>query len=164
MAQSLTDGPSTVAPDAATKPRRTWHRVAHALIGAIVALGAWNATVFLPVRSALADESTHSVMVYRRWLVSSSQVVFDVRSASPQGSMADMDRLLFKSADALKESHFDVVVLAYRGSGKFLLAGDQFQTIGQTFASENPVFLMRTLTENVSEEVAGLVCTGIGNG
>src|SRR5690606_7715063 len=105
MPESLTDEPSTVAPEVETKRKTTWPRILLILVGVIVALGAWNATVFLPARSALADEDTHSVMVYRRWLVSPNQIVFDVRSASNRGSMADMDRLLFKTADAFKDRH-----------------------------------------------------------
>jgi len=124
--------------------------MALAILVSVVCLIDWNATVTWPVMQALSDDGPHDVMVYRRWLLSPNEIVFDIRSASTQGSMADMDRLLFKAAEALKDRQFDHVVLAYHGSGKMLLAGDLFRLIGQTREFENPVYLIRTLTEHVT--------------
>lgn len=135
-------------PATAPRPRRKW---GWWLLAALAALVIWNATVALPVGRALSGEDSHSALVYRRWLISPSELVFDVWSVSDTGSMADMDRLLFKAAEALEGREFDSVVLAYRGAGPFRLEGRHFGQIGESWPDENPIYLVRTLPEHVSE-------------
>jgi hypothetical protein len=118
------------------------------LLAALVLLVGWNAIVAVPVASALDDDS-HSVLVYRRWLISPNEIVFDVRGVSDTGSMADMDRQLFKAAEALKDRSYDSVILAYKGSGRFRLDGAHFKQVGKSWSYQNPIYLIRTLTENV---------------
>lgn len=51
------------------------------LIGAatfLVALLAWNATVFVPVSQALADEDGGTTIAYRRWLIPSWLCIFEL--------------------------------------------------------------------------------------
>jgi len=151
MSDEPIEGPAAAGAESTPRPRRRLMKATISLVVVLVAILGWNATVALPVMSALSGESSHGVVIYRRWLVSPNSIVFDVWKPDPEGSMADMDRLLFKAAEALKDKHFDQVLLAYHGSGKFLLDGQRFQTIGQTYAVENPVYLMRTLTESVSD-------------
>jgi hypothetical protein len=121
------------------------------ILSGVLLLGLWNATVYIPVFNALSDEKDTSTIVYRRWLVSPSEIVFDVRSVAPTVSMAEIDRRLFKSAEALKDRSYSNVVLAYRGNGKFLLNGAQFKAIGETRTYQNPIYTIRTLPENVTE-------------
>ncbi|HQS69696.1 MAG: hypothetical protein B7Y36_16540 [Novosphingobium sp. 28-62-57] len=56
---------------------------------------------------------------------------------------------MFKSAEALKDSQYDGVVLAYHGGGRLILDGPHFRTVGQEFAYQNPIYTIRTLTEHV---------------
>lgn len=58
-------------------------------------------------------------------------------------------RALFQSAAALKESRFGRVVLEYEGTPKFYLEGEYFQTLVREFGTNNPLYLLRTLPENV---------------
>lgn len=116
----------------------------------ILFLGIWNATVYVPVANALSDESDTSTIAYRRWLISPDQIVFDIRHAAPTASMAEIDRRLFKAAEALQERSYSQVVLAYRGTGKLLLDGSQFKTIGETRSYQNPIYTIRTLPEHVT--------------
>lgn len=94
----MTDEPSTTptkAPDEARKPsRRSWP---FWLGGLLLALITWNATVTITVASAHSGEDTHTLVAYRRWLVSPDQIVLDVWKADPASSMADMDRLLYRT-------------------------------------------------------------------
>ena len=149
MTDEAEDAPATAAenPPSKGKPLIKLLLVIAALV---VGLVGWNAPVYLPVSSALADESDASMIAYRRWLISPSEIVIDVRSVEGSHSMAGMDRMLFKSAEALKDSRYQSVVLAYKGAGRFRLDGAHFQEVGSSFSYENPVYLMRTLTENVS--------------
>lgn len=120
-------------------------------IGGVVALlGMWNAPVTYPVYTALADEDTVSVIAHRRWLVSPSEIVFDLRGVTPEASMAKVDRTLFLAAHALKDKRFDAVALAWKGDTRFLLAGERFQTIGQEWPAQNPIYVIRTLQEDLA--------------
>lgn len=64
--------------------------------------------------------------------------------------MADVDRNLFKAAEALKDRHYKKVLLSYRGRGRYLMDGDEFKTIGEERQTQNPIYLVRTLPENIS--------------
>jgi hypothetical protein len=121
------------------------------LLSVIALLSIWNATVYLPVSNALSDETDSTTIAYRRWLISPNQIVFDIRHVAPSVSMAEIDRRLFKAAEALKDRSYDNVTLAYRGSGKLLLSGAQFKTIGETRSYQNPIYTIRTLPEHVTE-------------
>lgn len=115
----------------------------------LLVLIGWNALVFVPAYRALSREDDATVLVYRHWLVSPSTIVFDVRSIEPSHSMAGMDRMLFKVADTLKDQSFDHVILAHRGTSKFMLPGDYFKEIGESYEYQNPVYTMRTMQERL---------------
>ena len=140
----LADVPPKAAIEA--RPSKRWP---YWMAGALVTLLGWNAVVFLPVRSALADEGDASIIAYRRWLLSPSQIVIDVRSVEGTQSMAGMDRLLLKSAEALQDRSYDRVVLAWRGQSRLIMDGAYFQEIGATRQTQNPVYTMRTMQEHV---------------
>lgn len=148
MSEDVTAPPPSPVNSAVPLTRK--RRGIYWLLGLLGALIVWNGTVTVPVALALWSENSHTVVTYRRWLVSPSQIVVDVWHADSNGSMADMDRLLFKSAEALKQRQYDGVVLAYHGVGRLILDGSHFRTIGQEFAYQNPVYTMRTLTEHVA--------------
>jgi hypothetical protein len=115
----------------------------------LVLLIAYNATVTLPVSHALSDEQEATVIAYRRWLVSPNQIVFDVRRVSDTASMADVDRMLFKAADALESRQFEQVILASNGAARLALDGQHFRRIGEEWPDQNPIYLIRMLPENV---------------
>jgi len=110
----------------------------------------YNAWVFVPVMSALKGESDVKVWIYRNCLLDPSTIVFDLKRVSPHASMADVDRNLFSAAEALKDRHYKTVILAYKGSGRFKLDGDRFQIIGQERDFQNPIYVVRTLTHDIS--------------
>lgn len=137
--------PVGIAP-AAVRNRRRWPWVA---LSALLVLLAYNAWVMVPVHSALADEQEYSVLAYRRWLISPSSIVFDVRGVKDTASMVGMDRALFKAAEALKDRDYDQVILAHRGTAKFILDGARFKTIGQERQSQNPIYVIRTIQQDI---------------
>lgn len=111
---------------------------------------ACNAPVTLPVMNALSEEDGASTFAYRRWLVSPSQIAYDIWSVDGTQSMASIDRRLFKAAEALKDRSYSNVVLAYRGEAKFNMERPYFKKIGQTRLTENPIYTMRTMQEHLS--------------
>ena len=55
---------------------------------------------------------------------------------------------MFQSAEALREREFGKVTLARDGKTVFMMSGEDFQTLGRSYAEgENPLYLMRTLPE-----------------
>lgn len=102
-----------------------------------------------PVRAALAEESNAKVEVYRRTAIGGSDIVFNVVSVTGEVSMADMMRMMLKSAEALKDRDFGRVYLASRGSEKFYLDGAYFKQLGEESLTQNPIYTVRTMPENV---------------
>lgn len=148
MGKTLTEvggSPQEAPPRVSRKRAILW------AVGILSALAIWNGTVALPVASALSGEEGATTVAYRRWLLSPSQIVFDVRSVDDSQSMASMDRRLFKAAEALKDRSYDSVALAYHGEIKFLMDGSYFQEIGATRQTQNPVYTMRTMQEKLSK-------------
>ncbi|MEI6640389.1 MAG: hypothetical protein WCL10_00030 [Novosphingobium sp.] len=133
-------------PEAQTLSRRRWPFV---LLGLLLALLGWNAVITIPVSRALSDEEGSTTVAYRRWLISPNQIVFDVWSVDGSQSMVAMDRRLFKAAEALKDSSYESVVLAYHGQTRLLMDGKTFQEIGANRQTENPIYTMRTMQEHI---------------
>lgn len=127
--------------------QRSWPLWLGAVLGLLIA---WNAIVAIPVIRALSEEKGATTFVYRHWLVSPNRIVFDVWSVDGSQAMVDMDRRLFKAAEALQEKKFDAVVLAYRGEGKLVLDGGFFQEVGATRQTQNPLYLVRAMQEHVT--------------
>lgn len=131
---------------AAASRKRKWPWIVAAIF---LALGVYNAWVTWPVHRALAEENDYSVVAYRRWLLSPTSIVVDVRGVAPSASMAGMDRNLFKAAEALKDRSYDTVVLAHGGAGKFIMSGSAFKTIGEEQSYQNPVYVVRTMQQDI---------------
>lgn len=114
------------------------------------AIIAYNAFVAIPVAQALSDETGVTMVAYRRWLVSPDTVVVDIWKMDGTAATVDVDRNLFKAAEALKGRSYSIVVLAYRGRGRFLLDGAYFKTVGEERSYQNPIYMVRTLTEHIN--------------
>ena len=87
--------------------------------------------------------------VHYGYYVSPSILVLDVRSISGDKSAADVFRVLLQYAEKLSGKEFDRIELSSKGKTKFILEGDYFQTLGKEYGTQNPVYTMRTFTENL---------------
>jgi hypothetical protein len=122
------------------------------IAGVIVAvLAIYNGIVAVPVVLARQDESGVTMVAYRRWLIDPTTAVVDLWRVDGSATMAEVDRNLFEAAQALKGQSFKNVQLAYRGQGRFLLDGAEFETIGNELSFQNPVYTIRTLPEHISK-------------
>lgn len=88
---------------------------------------------------------------YHEHYIMPSVVVVDLRHLGDDAAGVDVMRALLHSAESLKDSKFDHVVLAYKGQSKFVLDGAYFQKLGEEFKTQNPVYTLRTLPENVKK-------------
>jgi hypothetical protein len=120
---------------------------------AIAAIAAAN--YFLLQRSIEAVLSSDnrnegiSVFAHYEFLVAPSTLVIDLRKISATNSPANVTRVLLQFAKTQKERKFTQVKLSHQGTQKFILKGDYFQTLGMEFGEQNPVYTMRTFSENV---------------
>ncbi len=78
-----------------------------------------------------------------------STLVFDLRGVSETNSPADIFRVLLQFAASQKDHDYETVKIAFRGEPKFLLKGSYFKTLGVEYGTQNPVYTMRTLPENL---------------
>jgi hypothetical protein len=122
-----------------------------ASVAVALAITGWNAVVSVPVATALKGETAVTAVAYRQWLFRPDTLVFDIWRVDGAGSMADVDRVLFKAADALKAQNFGSVVLAYHGRARWRLEGAHFHEIGQEWSYQNPIYLVRTFPEHVTK-------------
>ena len=109
-------------------------------------------TLHRHVASVVSDNPANKgidVIARYQWLVNPSVVVYDLRHVSGDKSAADVTRVLFKFAEKLKDHEYKKVVLSYRGTEKFYIDGAHFKTIGTELATQNPIYLIRTLPENL---------------
>ena len=124
-----------------------------AVVAVVAGFGVWNYfEVYGPVSKRLTQDERNrkvTIWVYRQYGVSPSTIVFDLRNANEDAAALDVTRMLFQGAESLKESRFERIVLAHRGEAKLYLEGQYFQELGKRFETENPVYLLRTLPENV---------------
>lgn len=121
--------------------------------GLIVAVAVWNwVSVSHPVASRLSEDprnATVSLWAYHQYGLVPSVLVIDLRRVDDQAAPADVLRVLFQSAEGLRDAKFERVVLAHRGSAKLMLDGAYFRKVGIEFKTQNPIYTMRTLPENV---------------
>lgn len=125
------------------------------MVSLFVALFAWNyLSIWQPVSEALAKDrrnSTIEVRTHYQYAINPNVLVFDLRSFSVETSQIDIMRVLFQTADSVRDKSFEKVILAYKGTAKFSIPGTYFQTIGKEYSWQNPIVLTRTFAQNVTD-------------
>lgn len=103
------------------------------------------------VQAKASDSRNDGITVYAHYeyFTIPNSIVFDLRRVEGENSMADVTRLLLQFAQTQKDHRYRQVTLAYRGESKFKLEGEYFQTLGEEFGEQNPVYTIRTLPENL---------------
>lgn len=89
------------------------------------------------------------VSVHYSNYISPNTLVFDLTDISGNNSRTDVFRVLLQYAHKIQTERFRIVELSYKGKTKFLLDGNYFQKIGKEYDLQNPVYTMRTFTENL---------------
>ncbi len=90
-----------------------------------------------------------SVSVHYEKYLNLSILVYDLKGISKENSMADVFRVFLQFAESVKDKKFDVVELSFNGVTKFKITGVYFNTLGQEYSKQNPIYTMRTFTENL---------------
>lgn len=132
---------------------RTLLKLIAAVVVVISAVVGWNYFgAYKQAADAVQADARNSkikLWTYYQYGVNPAVLVVDLRSATPEASAADVFRALLQSAEALKAKQFTKVVLAHSGTAKFVLDGPYFRQLGQEYKSQNPIYTMRTLPENL---------------
>ena len=95
-------------------------------------------------RNASIELSTH----YDNY-INPISLVINVQAIGDSSTPADVFRILLQYASQLKDTHFERVLLQAKGTDKFTLKGEYFQTLGNEYGTQNPVYTMRTFPEHV---------------
>jgi len=121
-----------------------------------------------PVNQRLADDSRNSGVgfnVHYQSYINPSAAVIDLDRVKGSISEADVFRAFLQISDRLKDKDFKEVLLASNGVVKFQITGAYFKELGQSFATQNPVYSVRTFPEHLytptGENAYGTVTGGL---
>jgi len=119
---------------------------------ALAAVAAFNASIGVPVASALGRDSRNSdltIVAYRSFGFHPTDITLNILTAE-NVAPADVFRATFQAAQELKDRRFGQVNLVRGLSHVYSIRGEDFQEIGREFeAGQNPVYLIRTLPEKL---------------
>ncbi len=145
-----------------TKSKRMLLAVASTLLLSFGSIAALNQLLQSEVNSALDEDSRNDgieVDVHYANYVDTDTLVYSIAAVDADTAPIDVFRAFLQSAEALKDSRYDTVELAYQGEVRFLLDGRYFQEMGEDFEHQNPVYTLRTFPEKL-ETPSGLSAYG----
>ena len=131
----------------------TLYRIGAIIVASTVLVATWNYfSVTQPAMQRLAKDSRNEkvgLYAYHRYGVMPSSIVVDLRRVGDDVTTMDVVRALLQTAEAHKDKEFNQIVLAYKGEGRFLLDGTYYRKLGREYETQNPMYTLRTLPENV---------------
>lgn len=123
------------------------------LAGAIYAYNYF--TLIQPTdRDTASDSRNEGILMavhYEHYIIPQT-LVLDLQAVPEGKAPADVFRVLLQQASALKDKKFDTVLLAFQGKTKFILDGSYFNTLGMEFGEQNPIYTIRTFSENLLDD------------
>ena len=122
------------------------------VIIAVIIYGYNYLSLTYPVKQRLAEDTRNSGVgfdVHYQFYVNPSAIVIDLDHIHGSVSLADVFRGFLQICDKLKDKDFDEVLLASNGSVKFKITGSYFKELGQNYATQNPIYTVRTFPEHV---------------
>jgi len=98
-----------------------------------------------------ADDRNKGVQAsaYYRDPFGTSVLVFDVKDVAGHNSRGDVFRVLIDFAESLKDKPLRSVELACLGKTRFTMDGSYFKKLGEERRTQNPIYTIRTLPENL---------------
>jgi hypothetical protein len=105
-----------------------------------------------PMQRVLLSDSRNTgirVSVHFNHWIDNGVLVYDLRSVSAQSSQMDVFWVLLQYADAQKNHRYQRVVLAAFGQPRLVILGYYFQSVGQEYETQNPIYTVRTFAHHV---------------
>jgi len=124
------------------------------IVAALASIWLYNQTMLQGPLSRVLDSDSRNKSVtvkahFDNW-IDTGTVVFNLSDVSGESSPMDVFRVFLQFAQAQKEHHYDKVVLAAYGDKKFIVPGDYFHDLGVEYASQNPMYTIRTFPHHVT--------------
>jgi hypothetical protein len=120
------------------------------IVGGVVA---WNhVSLQAPMQAAIDDDPRNAgieVRVHYKHHLMPGTLVYDLREVGLDKAPIDVFRVFLQFAAEMKGEQFDNVELAFRGETKFILDGAAFRELGQDYGTQNPMYTVRTLPEQL---------------
>lgn len=88
-----------------------------------------------------------AVSVDCKEVLSCDNLVFSVDGVT--GSKLDVTRVFFQFAESQEDTPYEKVILASKGENKFYVTGAYFKQVGSDYLTENSLYLLNHLPENV---------------
>jgi hypothetical protein len=108
--------------------------------------------LYLPFNKIIKQDERNkgiSVIPHYEYFVNPSVLVYDLRSIASDKSMMDVFRVLLEYSEQMKTHHFNHVILSVKGTSKFVIKGEFFNTTGMEYGTQNPMYTIRTFPENL---------------
>jgi hypothetical protein len=105
-----------------------------------------------PMNTVLRDDPRNAgvaVSVHYGRYLETSVLVYDLQSVAGTNSAADVFRAFLQFSQKIKEKRFTEVRISYREELKFKLEGAYFQQLGTEYATQNPVYTIRTFPSHL---------------
>jgi hypothetical protein len=118
-------------------------------------LAIWFANVILvggPLKKAvLSDSRNQGVIVDAHFehFINPNVLVYNLKGVAPTNSRLDVLRVFLLFAEQEKAHRFTAVKLDCNGRSRYFIRGTYFQQLGQMYATENPLYIMRMFPTNV---------------
>ena len=145
-----------------TKLRRPAITVASLLLISFGTIAVLNHLPQSEVDAALDEDSRNDgieIDVHYGNYVDPDTLVYSIDAVDSDTAPIDVFRAFLQSAEALKDSRYETVELAYQGEVRFLLDGRHFREMGEEFDYQNPVYTLRTFPEKL-ETPSGISAYG----
>lgn len=126
------------------------------LFAAVIGYAALHAANYFMLQTAATkmiqeDSRNEGLVVTLRYqhLYNYKKLVIDYRAITPPAGPVGVFRSLFQLARFLENRKFDQVILAYRGTPRFLLDGDTFISLGARYGNSKPLELILHMANNL---------------
>lgn len=117
-------------------------------------------TFFLTILCSCSNEMTSEKEAVIKRDIRNQNIVFTlsssdenleycVKNIKEEASTLDVFRVFLHIASELKERKYNQVKLCYENTTRFLLSGDDFNVLGKSLGTENPIYTLRTFPEKL---------------
>jgi hypothetical protein len=95
------------------------------------------------------DPRNSGIKISVRSQAKSSILVYNLQEIDGKNSSSDVFRVFLQFSEKVVDLRFEKVYIAFNGKTKFVLPGDDFNTMGKEYSFQNPIYTMRTFPEKL---------------
>lgn len=123
------------------------------IIFILIAIYSYNyVSLQMPSNNITSEDSRNQGINFEthyEYYVNTSTLIFNLKNIPLDKAPADIFRTFLQTSSALKDKNFKEIKLAYKGKVKFILKGNYFSTLGNEFGTQNPMYTIRTIPQNL---------------